>query len=61
MPRQQLVDELRVRLRVSERLVSTSGNVDELAVAFTPSDEDVFAQIDEHLRPSASKKLGGKQ
>lgn len=58
---QQLVDELRVRLRVSERLVSTSGNIDELAVAFTSSDEDVFAQIDEHLRPSTSKKLGAKQ
>jgi acetylornithine deacetylase/succinyl-diaminopimelate desuccinylase-like protein len=53
---QELVDELRIRLRVSERLVSTSGNVDELAVAFTPSDEDVFAQIDEHLRPSAAKQ-----
>jgi hypothetical protein len=46
---QGLVDDLRVRLQVAERLIATDGQIDDLESSITFGDEDVFSQIDEHL------------
>ena len=46
---QGLVDDLRVRLQVAERLIATDGQIDDLETSITFGDEDVFSQIDEHL------------
>lgn len=52
---QKLVDDLRVRLKVAEKLVATNGSIEDFATTITIGDEDVFTQIDEHLASSAGK------
>ncbi|EMI17675.1 signal peptide-containing protein [Rhodopirellula maiorica SM1] len=46
---QELVDDLRVRLQVAERLIVTNGEIEDLATTITIGNEDVLAQINEYL------------
>ena len=59
---QELVDSLRVRLQVAERLIAANGEIEDLAATITIGDEDIFALIDEHLgsRPSGDTLAGGR-
>ena len=54
---QELVDDLRVRLQVAERLIVSNGEIEDLATTITIGNEDVLAQIDSYLgSPSPSDK-----
>lgn len=55
---QELVDDLRVRLQVAERLIVTDGQIEDLTTTITFGDEDVLSQIDAHLsQESPSDKV----
>lgn len=52
---EKLVDNLRVRLQVAERLLATDGSVDDiLPSTFTFGDEDVVDQIDTYFAEKSS-------